>query len=192
VDIGAPIIQIDSVATVFGRGSNLDRESIAVDDVLVYNRHLTEGLNDPDDRDHPRIEMVSGSLIDYPGLDAEFLAGSQIIEVSGLFGYTELGPGDSVGETSDGSQIPLSYGDTPELIRQACMLLVTRNIGTLGDPASRADWRDASRVIEEKTADQSYKLASNAQLKLFGSTTGDPEIDGILNLYRVPASMGVA
>jgi hypothetical protein len=186
VYVGAPIIQVTSVASVFGRGTGLDRESIDVDDVLVYNRHLTEGLVEPDDRDTPRIELIAASLTDYPGAEAEFLAGSQVIEVAGVFGYTELAPGDPVGESSDGSQVPLSYGSTPEGIKRACMLLVARNLGKLGDPASRRDWRDSSRIIEEKTADQSYKLEGLGATGQVGLITGDPEIDGLLNLYKAP------
>lgn len=192
VFLDAPIIQVTSVASVFGAGSNLDRESISVDDVLVYNRHLTQGMTSPDDRDNPHIEMVAGALLEYPGKDAYFLGGSQIIEVSGVFGYTELGPGDPVGETSDGSQIPQSYGQTPELIQQVCLLLVARNLGKLGDPATRREWKDSGRLIEEKTADQMYKLEGLGPLKQMGFITGDPEIDSILNLYRRPAGLGVA
>lgn len=186
VYVGAPIIQVTSVASVFGRGTSLDRESIDVDDVLVYNRHLTEGLVEPDDRDTPRIELIAASLTDYPGAEAEFLAGSQVIEVAGVFGYTELAPGDPVGESSDGSQVPLSYGSTPDGIKRACMLLVARNLGTLGDPATRREWRDGGRIIEEKTADQSYKLEGLGAIGQTGTITGDPEIDGLLNLYKAP------
>jgi len=189
--VGAPIIQLTAVATTFGAGSNLERESIALDDVLVYNRHLTEGLTEPDDRDNPRIEMVGGALIEYPGYDATFLAGSQVVEVTGVFGYTELAPGDPVGETSDGSQVPQSYGQVPEQIKHACMLLVARDLGTIGNPATRREWRDASRIIEERTADQAYKLEGLGPLHQAGYITGDPEIDGILNLYRAPARVGV-
>jgi len=187
-----PIISLSEVNIVTGRGSAMTRDAIDVSDVLVFNRHLTEGLTDPDDRDAPRIEFEGVTGYEYPGrIDGVFLVGSQTIEVVGRFGYTELAAGETPGETSDGSQVPTSEGVTPPLIEHLCKLLTVRELSTLANPDDRASWRDLWRLESEKTADQSYKMTSLDRLGMQGYVTGDPEIDGIINLFRAPASIGV-
>lgn len=191
VHLGAPIIMVSSVNLVSGRGTSITRDSVPIDDVLVFNRHLTEGLEDPDDRATPRLEYLGAWGIDYPGRDDfEWPEMSQVVEIEGLFGYTELEPSDPVGETSDGSQVPLSYGQTPELIKQACMMLIMKDLYPLGDVARRESLRDRNRIIEEKTADQSYKKESLKNLGMTGTLTGDADIDGILVQYMATPGMG--
>lgn len=184
-----PIISISSIHIIGGRGSGIDRDEVSVDDVLVFNRHLTEGLLDPDDRDTPRIEYEGPLGIEYPGREnAEFPWASQVVEVTGRFGYTDLGD-DDPGETSDGSQVPDSEGDTPLLIAHACKLLALRELPLMTDTGSRGDLRERYRIIEEKTADQSYKLSPLSSSHQGGNVTGDPEIDAILLKYSRPIAM---
>ena len=92
----------------------------------------------------------------------------------GRFGYTE----------PDGTP----EGRVPALIRRACALLVMRWLAPLADDAA-FDARNRWRVVEERTRDQSYKLAAP------GASTGpfgDPELDAVLLRYRRPAPLGAA
>jgi hypothetical protein len=194
LSIGPPIIQVDELYVLSGRGANMTRAEISVDDVLVFNRHLTEGLKNPDDRDDPKLEYSGLFGLEYPGsgLTGTFPRESQVIEIVGTFGYTSLPRSVTPGETSDGSQAPNHHGVTPGLIRKACKLLTIRDADLMSDPEGRADLRDAWRIESQKTADQAYKMTPLSSLKLTGAATGDPEIDGILMGFMAPAAMGVA
>jgi hypothetical protein len=183
-----PIISITQINVVTGRGSNISRDEISVDDVLVFNRHLTMGITDPDDRDIPRIAFEGLLGVEYPGRnDAVFPWGSQVIEVVGRFGYTELGD-DDPGETFDGSQVPDSEGSTPLLIAHACKLMTIKELPVMSDTGSRGE-RERHRIISEKTADQSYNLSPLGS-RQEGALTGDPEVDAILVKYLQPISIG--
>lgn len=186
-----PIISVSEINIISGRGVDLDRDEVDLEDVLVFNRHLTLGLQDSDDRDAPRLEFENLRGLEYPGrTDAEFPFGSQVVEVVGRFGYTELSIGDEPGETSDGSQVPTSEGVTPPLIEHVCKLLAIRELAPMGNPATRSDWRDRHRLEQEKTDDQMYKMTPLSAMGNTGNFTGDPEIDGILAMYLAPAAMG--
>lgn len=186
-----PIVSVSAINIVSGRGANLNRDELSVDDVLVFNRHLTEGLTNPDDRDNPKLEYSNFQGYEYPGSEeANWPWGSQVVEVAGKFGYTELTPSDTPGETSDGSQVPNSDGVTPPLIVHACKLLAMRELALMSDPAERGEWRDRFRLESEKTADQSYKMTSLDSLNMQGAWTGDPEIDAIIALYVAPPESG--
>lgn len=149
----------------------------------VYNRHLTQGLLLPDDRDNPRIEFVHSS--DLLGVRFQppqaslssfvWPCGSQNITVRGAFGYTE----------PDGSPT----GRTPELIRHATKLLVMRELPRLTDLDRREDAQRRWRLTSERTRDQSYTLEA---LRLRGEFTGDPEIDTILAAFARPPDLGAA
>jgi hypothetical protein len=65
---------------------------------------------------------------------------------------------------------------------------VLRWLHPLGDDAA-FDARNRWRIVEERTRDQSYKLAApSASNGVFG----DPELDATLLRYRRPAPMGAA
>lgn len=189
--VGHPIIEITGIATITGRGASLDEDDIELDEVRIYNRHLTQGLTRPDDRARPRIEFPQ--LTDpWARRDVhdgfwrairQWRAGRVNVKVEGVFGYTDLQPGDQVGETSAGSQVPLSYGSTPALIAEVCKALVVRDLGQMGRPADREDWANRYRIEMEKTGDQQYKMTSLDKLGLSGAWTGDPYIDGILAMF---------
>ena len=195
-----PIIRLDTVALVSGRGASFDQEAISVDEVRVYNRHLTQGLIRPDDRSNPRVEAprVDGAFgPEYrrePGVFYsdiwKFPRGRQNVKLSGVFGYTELIPGDPVGETSEASQVPLSFGSTPPLIRELCLLLVARDYPQLADTSLREDLRARWRIEQEKTRDQMIKLGSLKDAGQVGAWTGDPELDGIIAMYVAPSATG--
>jgi hypothetical protein len=115
--------------------------------------------------DGPRLTRTSGLL--FPKAEGN-------IEATGLWGYTE----------DDGS----AHGRTPREIQRACTLLVLRWLSPLAfdDAEARQRWR----IVEERTRDQSYKLAPAAGAGM--AFTGDPDIDGILVRYRRPPRLGAA
>jgi hypothetical protein len=133
-----------------------------VSGATVYNRHITQGLMLPDDRQNPRIRLG-------------FPCGARNVRVTGLFGYTE----------PDGSPT----GTTPLLIREACKRLVVREIPPLADTGRREDVRQRYRILQERTREQSYTLDRLAHP---GALTGDPAIDDILVQFMRPADLGAA
>ena len=116
-----------------------------------------------------------------PGFDApritlrrwhRFPRGTANVTAEGLWGFTEP---DATPE-----------GRTPREICRACIMLVLRGIDPLAGSAS-SDARNRWRVLEERTRDQSYRLAG---LGTTNQLTGDPEIDTILARYRRPIGLG--
>lgn len=104
-----------------------------------------------------------------------FPKGTGNVTASGLWGYTE----------PDGT----AAGRTPPAIRIATLQLVVRALPLLGDPEAWTEARLRGRILEERTRDQSYRLAAPALLSFM---TGDPEIDLLLVRYRRPAGLGAA
>jgi hypothetical protein len=196
ITIEDPIIQIDSIYTISGLGgSNFEKTEVDLDGVTIFNRHLTQNLRDPDDRLDPRFRYPrTNTDWDYSGIvgyyDSSWPKGKQIIEISGWFGYTELEDGASVGETTEGNQVPLSMGETPDLINEACRMLAARSLPTLADMASREDIRNRPFITSEKTREQSYTKSSLDSLGLVGAWTGNPEIDEIIAMYQKPGYVG--
>ncbi len=180
--LGHPVVAVDAVFIDTGPYS---RGDLAVDPSVysVYNRHLTQGLLLPDDRDHPKLELFHGSDLlgvrfTPPGLSLSSFTwphGQQNITVRGVFGYTE----------PDGSPA----GRTPELIRHVTKLLVMRELPLLRDRDGREDAQRRWRVASERTRDQAYSLEA---LRLQGAFTGDPEIDGVLEAFMRPPDFGAA
>ena len=118
------------------------------------------------DFDAPRITLRFGYA---------FPLGQGNIEVVGVFGYTE----------ADGTP----RGRTPLAIKRAAMILALRSIPVVADVEAREDNRRRPRLIEERTRDQSYRLAPPVP----GATlTGEPEVDDILARYRRPLGLGAA
>jgi hypothetical protein len=172
--LGQPIV---SVEAVFVDSSPFSPGGAPVDPISyrVYNRHLTEGLLLPDDRDNPRIELIGGDE-PFPGVGRlGWPRGQQNIEVRGVFGYTD----------PDGSPT----GRTPELIRHVTKLLVLRELPRMTDLDRREDALRRWRITSERTRDQAYTLEA---LRLSGEFTGDPEIDTILAALVRPPDLGAA
>ena len=170
--LGHPIIRIDVVAV----DSSSATTPVPIDpsSYRVYNRHLTQGLLIPDDRDDPRIELVRGGDASV-GLDAIWPCGVQNVRVAGVFGYTD----------PDGSPM----GVTPMLIRHTTKLLVLRELPLMADLDGREDAQRRWRLTSERTRDQAYTLGALASQ---GAFTGDREIDLILAVYTRPADLGAA
>ena len=163
-----PIINITSVS--------IDDSVLDLEDVVVYNRHMTQGLLYPDDRDDPRIELLQP--ITQAGLRqrtmAGFPAGQQNVLIEGVFGYTD--PDGSVN------------GMTPALICEATKLLVMREIPLKYGAGGVDDSIVGYKIIEMKTRFQAVKFSDPNKLGVFGPGpfTGDRRIDNILLRYRAP------
>lgn len=169
----------------------IDEVAMEMDEFLIYNRHLTHGIVNPDDRADPRVTWGQArSNLDIRRLygGGRFEQARKSVMLSGVFGYTEHGPGDYIGETAKGSQVPISYGGPPIPIQKAALRLTIRYFQPLdqGDDISKA-----SRVIEEKTRDQSYKLSTPSEQDGSYGITGDIEVDKILMMYPAPLDCGV-
>lgn len=182
--LGHPIIAVSSVKMFVGMFAEFGVLPVIPSFFRIYNRHLTQGLLDPDDREDPRLEFFHWS--DLLGVHATpaghlglgslvWLPGVQNVVIDGLFGYTD----------PDGTQV----GRTPELIRHVTKLLVMREVPKMTDLTRREERQKRWRLLEEKTRDQSYRLDV---LKLTGSYTGDPEIDNVLVAFHRPAQAGAA
>jgi hypothetical protein len=171
-----PIISITSVA--------IDGTDVDLDGVLVYNRHITSNLTTPDDRNDPRItfaDVYTDDLQRRLGTRIRWPSGFQNINVVGSFGYTDY----------DGT----STGKTPDGINLLCKLLVGRELALISDVDGRTEARNAWRVLQYKTADQSisYTRPGTTTLsRLAGNQlTGDQEIDELILYYRRPGSIAL-
>lgn len=147
------------------------------DNIAIYNRHISEGLLEPDDRENPRLELIYplDSSVYYRTADLRvFPGGQQNVRIVGTFGYTD----------PDGT----ASGKTPDLIRHACKLLAIRNLPLKGAAVTGVPSSMLWRVSEMKTRDQTIKFtaanAANLGRASMGLYTGDPEIDQILLRYR--------
>jgi len=178
-----PIVMIEETKIL----SDLNDEFLTIEtpDLYVYNRHLTQGLLSPDDRNSPRIEIRDFSTAAF----YYFAKGKQNVQVKGIFGWTELQPGAYAGETEEGSQIPVNYGTVPDLIRHAAVLLSLREIALKTDLDELEDWRKRWAVTQQKTEDQTITFGTQA-LTAKGAYTGDSEIDDILDAHSVPTMVG--
>lgn len=188
-----PIIEVTDVRILYADpfGSGLD--DIDLDDIRVYNRHLTQDLLEPDDRESPRLEWIR--FDDYDGsLFGDFFErhhfrfgrfpkGTQNIEVTGTFGYTDPDPDGVVSE-----------GITPPLIEHVANLMVIRQLPKLYETDDRDDaGRNRNRVSKYKTRDQEVAFAGPDKLRGEsggGPFTGDGEIDNILAMYSRPPKIG--
>jgi hypothetical protein len=182
--LGHPIIAVRDATLLVAMPVEVGELPVTQGFFRVCNRHLTQGLLDPDDRENPRLEFFHES--DLLGVHTTpaaslglgslvWLRGVQNVVVSGLFGFTD----------PDGSAV----GRTPDLIRHVTKLLVLREIPAMTDTVLRDDRQKRWRLVGERTRDQGYNLDP---LRAQGGFTGDPEIDAIIASYQRPPQLGAA
>lgn len=161
--VEVPIVNIDEV-TLLDREFPVTRVfTFELDDITVFNRHITQGLTEPDDRVNPKIGNVW------------FPRGRQNVRLEGTFGYTER----------DGS--------TPPEIVRALILMVLRDKELLASPRRNASLLQGlgGQVKSESTDGHSYSLA--VPTPAAGRTpyfTGNEEIDHLLHPFVRPPAMG--
>ena len=175
------IIGIGEVALDFGPLST-GEISVQADDILVFNRHLTEQLRQPDDRNHPRLELFhiprSTSFARTHG-DVVFPEGVQNVRVLGVFGYT------------DPTFTSLPVGQTPNLIRRVTEMMVCQDLDKLKDQEKRFRSRNRWRLLREDSQQSSYQLQETGNNPAaMGLLTGDPAIDQILSAFLRPPRFG--
>ena len=184
---GDPVIAVERIR-LETEPSLLPDLDVDPDLYRVFNRHLSQGLLNPDDRESPKIEFVhvedllgvgDTRFVPLSGISLRSLGfpkSIQNVQIDGVFGYTE--------DTHN----KLPWGDTPLLIRHVTVLLALRNIPGIKDQCR--DNNERWRIIETKVMDQQIKLA---QPRKFGSQyTGDPEIDQIITMFLRPPAIGSA
>jgi len=187
-----PIVRINDTVLEELSGSGSAPTEIDYDHTLmrVYNRHLTQGLLTPDDRENPKLVIPPefwAARVRY----GEFKHSRQQMRLTGVFGYTELRPSDDIGETSAGSQIPLAYGRTPPPIQDVMKRLIVRWLSPLGEPEFRRLDELAGRVKSWKTSEQSITYFSGADSGI-PYVTGDPAIDQVLLMYSAHNKLSVS
>lgn len=180
LNLRIPIIGVSDVSAIDDAGAP---NPIDLTALRFYNRHLAQGLLQPDDRNAPRVEfvllqpiLIGMSNTYYPQQAfraGRWAVGTQNVRLTGVFGYTD----------PDGSP----SGITPPLIRRACQLLVMRNLPKLSRVDERFDALHHHRITTESTRGQSYSLAPGRAGK--GDYTGDDEIDSILDLFSANMEM---
>lgn len=184
--LGPPIIQIDAISflSIPGDGGELLASGVDVGAVRVYNRHLTQGLTTPDDRDAPRLVFESS----FGGLGRyalpKWYKGRQNVQLEGVFGYTVLGFDDPVGYDDGVLQTPLSQGRAPLDLVQAIRRLAVREVIPVADTDALDDYVRRFGVTRMKTRDQEIQWAATAAHRSASGFTGDPVIDDVLVGYK--------
>ncbi len=163
LQLDIPIVNVDEVTL-------LDREfpvtkvfTFTLEDLVIYNRHITQALLEPDDRHDPRIGNVY------------FPRGRQNIRIEGTFGYTD------------------QFGQTPIEIIRALTLMVLRDKEPLASKKRKGSLVSglAGPLLSETTDGHSYTLGGySLSLGATAYYTGDPEIDQILLAHRRPMKLG--
>lgn len=179
------------IAIIAVNDVRIDDEYLDLDEFEIYNRHLTHGIVNPDDRYDPRIAWGDGrEPVDVRRLygGGRFPRARKSVVARGIFGFTEIGVGDYAGETAPGSQLPISLGSTPTAIARVAAKLAIRYMVPFEESDAMAK---ATKVIGEKTRDQSYTLASPSEAEASYGLTGDTEIDTVLKMYMAPLQCGV-
>jgi hypothetical protein len=72
------------------------------------------------------------------------------------------------------------------MIKQVAKRLVIRELPLLGDAEGQEE-RKRARIVSESTDGHSYTLE---RLAATLDLTGDPDIDGVLALFRAPIAIG--
>lgn len=172
-----PIIAIAELEISL-EGINFTGSVVDLNDFSIYNRHLSQNLTRPDDRDDPKIQFKRTDK-EFARLHAllgqrVFYEGRQNIRVNGVFGYTD----------PDGT----ANGKTPDLIAFATKLITMRNIAKLSETDDRQDALNSGNLRRLKTRDQEIEYQNKKLIGGLtqGAFTGDTEIDNIILMYQRP------
>lgn len=195
-----PIIHITKVCVDWWSYRRIDKcvdDGNCYDDLVIYNRHIRQCMNMPDDRNAPKIDYRG---CDYPSMTyrngrsrnrynspaalwSRFHDNQQNVHIEGVFGYTD----------PDGTL----FGCTPEKIKEAVILLTMKELPGLWELTQGGSaLATTGPIYQKKTFDQSItfaplQFARDGQGSAYaGVITGDPRIDRILAQYRCPPAYG--
>lgn len=173
------IIALDSAGAVKREGSPVVEtvSSYSPDGFAVFNRHL-DGLENPDDRDNPKLEVARDDISGYAVSGWRWPSGDRNLSIKGVFGFTDPEP------ESDGVLI----GHTPDEFIQIIGTLVGR---FLEDPSlsSPATW-SPGKIKMYKTRDQQIQFyGASGNVNYAGGITGDGMIDQMLLRFLKPARL---
>jgi hypothetical protein len=189
--LGDPIIALEQLNVINQSIEGATAGIIDLADVFVYNRHLTEGLFDPDDRENPKLAFVKrtdlGGLEDPNTIDLLFRnrlifpIGSQNVETTGVWGYTSRDP------RRPDNQV----GITPPAIRDVALRIAYRETPLITDQSERES-RRRGPLQSERTLHQSVSYGGSGGVGRGVGITGDQEIDQILAQFARPLALGAA
>lgn len=186
LQVGPPIIAVFEVRLLAPALVTVgDNTLVEATSVRVYNRHLTQGLNDPDDRNNPKIQYLQSNAGTRrsPNIwpSGYFPYGVQNVQVHGLFGYTELD--DPATLWTDGIT---PVGVTPEIIKLACTMLAARDTRAIGDVSGRVSDALTGYVNRERTRDQEIAYSTPNKSSIITNAAGiqgNPDIQALLKPY---------
>lgn len=161
----------------------------------INNRYLRTGMTSPDDRRNPMITYSDGYLVEpgerlYSFGGGEFPRDRQQIKIWGIFGFTELPRGTVCGETQVRSQVPIDYGDVPELIKWcATQIVINRCYPSLSDQSLQLVLKN--RIEKMKTRDQEVQFSEQDESEISNTTgfTNSTAVDEILSTFKRPLKM---
>ncbi len=177
--------------TLLGASSGL----IDLEDIFVYSRHLSQRLNDPDDREDPKLSFIKrtdlGGLRDPADADLLFRdrlifpGGSQNVMLTALWGYTEPDPHHKDDQ----------IGRVPLLIREVCIKLAILNNTPLNSGGGTGSGGARGPIKSEKTRSQSVTYGAKSDSAIAARAAGlfgDEGIDIVLAQFRRPVDIGAA
>jgi hypothetical protein len=181
----SPIIAIEDIYAVWKNNQGVTDE-YKYEQYLykVFNRHL-HGFTEADDRKNPRIELTSvdGTVVKVSTFAWPY--GSQNIQISGVFGYTEPDLDPSAGQ--------VAIGTPPMDLVRILGALTSRQVK---DPSmtNLLTWTPGA-VRSMRTRDQSVSFGGSGGGSAGGAggaaeLSGDPLIDSILIKYCAPTAVG--
>lgn len=184
------IIAIEQIDIINQSILGASQGPIELDDVFVYNRHLSQRLFQPDDRESPKISFFRdtdmGGFIDPNKIDLLFRnrlifpLGTQNIELTAVWGYTDPNP----------FRVDDKIGITPLAIRKVCMKIALRESTKIGDTDALVA-QNKGPIKSERTLQQAvtYGTSGNDSVARGSGITGDASIDVILAQYARPVPM---
>lgn len=186
-----PIIRVDSLALEeLVPGGDPVETPYDIRALRIYNRHLTQRLLRPDDREFPKI-MITPEFIPSYRWTGYFPKVRQQFKIDGMFGYTELRPEDATGETTDGSQIPINWGRCPPMLQDVMLRLISKWVSPHGEPDLRGSDEMVARAKSWKTETQAITFHDPDKMRV-PVITGDFEVDKTLYRYSRDYSPQVA
>lgn len=168
-----PVVSITSVT--------IDGELIDADEYEVYNRHLFGLTQLPNDQSNPKVQFKRERqywrrrrpvTADYL---RKFTKGYQNVEVVGKFGFRDYNSSEPDPANPEGS--------VPSSVKVAALLLIRRFLEEGDSPFSRDAWK-GHHTVERQTRNQKERYGGVMMTgKVFGSLSGDLEIDQLLGPY---------